>query len=191
MILPGCIRRPDNAISPRDIPEVLNGQRDLPRVFIEVEFEHRSAGKAHTFCLEYFQLIPELRAVVQIMFYPRRVNRTFAALAVLYQRAGAVAAVVDAVSFGSAPILHSAFAKIPHDIRALPIRILPLAPNGIMTQATVTPWTPADQACIRVAGTDLFYLGPGANLIAGAPAPPRDSLIDLWTILLALGNMAF
>jgi hypothetical protein len=188
--LPGCIRRPDNAVSPRGVPEVLNGQRDMPRMLFEVEFEHRSIGKAHRFCLEYFQLIPELRAVVLIVFYGKRVDGTFAAVAVHYQRAGAVGAVVDAVSFGTAPIFHTAFANIPVAIRTLPIRILPLAPHGIM-QATPNPWTPADHAYIRVAGADLFHLGPGADLIPGTPAPPPDCLIDFWKILLVVEYMAF
>ena len=190
MELPGTIRRPDDAVSPRGVPEVLNGQRDMPRVILEVEFEHRSIGKAHRFCLEYFQLIPELRVVVLLVFYGKRENDTFAAVAVHYQRAGAVGAVVDAVSFGTAPIFPAAFQEIPAAIRTLPIRILPLAPRGIV-QATPNPWTPADHAYIRVAGADLFHLGPGANLIPGAPAPPPDCLIELWEILLAAEVMAF
>ncbi len=190
MELPGCIRRPDAAVSPSGKPDILNGQSDLPRVLFEVEFEHRSIAKAHRFCLEYFHLIPELQAVVLLVFSGKRVNGTFAAVAVLYRRAGAIGAVVDAVSFGTAPIFPAAFEEIPLAIRTFPIRILPTAPHGI-TSATPNPWTPADQPYIRVPGADLFHLGPGANLIAGAPVPPPDFLVDLWEIVWHIEDMAF
>ena len=190
MTLPGTIRRPDTAVSPRSIPEILNGQSALPRVLVEIEFEHRSIRKAHTFCSEYFALIPVLQAVVLFVFYGKRVNGSFAALAVLYRRAGAGAAVVDAVSFGTAHIFARDFPHIPAAIRALPIRVLPLAPVGIAL-ATANPWTPADQAFVRIPGADMFHLGPGGNLIPGAPAPLPDCLLDLWAIIVAIENEAF
>ncbi len=116
-------------------------------------------------------------------------NGTFAAVALHYQRAGAVGAVVDAVSFGTAPFFPTAFEKIPAAVRTFPIRILPFAPRGIV-QATPNPWTPADHAYMRAAGADLFHLGPGANLIPGT-VPPPDCLIDFWEILLVVEFMAF
>ena len=190
MSLPGTVRRPDTAVSPRSIPEILNGQSALPRVLVEIEFEHRSIRKAHKFCLEYFALIPVLQAVVLLVFYGKRANGSFAALAVLFRRAGAGGAVVDAVSFGTAHIFARALPHIPAAIRALPIRVLPLAPVGIAL-ATPNPWTPADHAFIRIPGADMFHLGPGGALIVGAPAPMPDCLIDLWTIILAIENEAF
>ena len=179
MILPGCIRRPDNAIRPNEV--VLNGQSDLPRVLFEVEFEHRSVAQAHAFVLQYFPLIPVLQAAVLFVFWGKRNDGSFAAIAILYRRNGAVGTARDAVSFGSADIFPGALRHIPACIRALPIRNLPNAPVAIPVHAP-SPWNAAHQAFIRVPGVDLFHLGPAGALIAGAPDPPPDFDIDLWTI---------
>ena len=187
MILPGCIRRPDTAVRPN--PIVLNGQSNLPRVLIEVEFQHRSVASAHAFVLQYFPLIPVLQAVVLFVFWEKRV-RTFAAIALLYRRNGAVGTVRDAVSFGSADIFPAAFRNIPACIRALPIRNLPNAPAAVPFLAP-NPWTAAHQAFIRVPGVDLFHLGPAGALIAGAPVPPPDFDIDLWKIYEKVVGMDF
>ena len=181
MILPGCIRRPDTAIRPHSDPAVLNGQSDLPRVLVEVEFQHRSVAQVHAFVLQYFPLIPVLQAVVAMVFWGKRTNGTFAAMAILYRRNGTVGTVRDAVSFGSADIFPTAFRNIPACIRALPIRNLPNPPVGLPFP-TPNPWNAAHQAFIRVPGVDLFHLGPAGALIAGAPDPPPDFDIDLWTI---------
>ena len=179
MILPGCIRRPDTAIRPNEV--VLNGQSDLPRVLFEVEFQHRSVAQAHDFVLQYFPLIPVLQAVVLFVFWGKRRDRSFAAIAILYRRNGAVGTAQDAVSFGSADIFPRALQHIPPCIRALPIRNLPNAPIAIPVHAP-NPWNAAHQPFIRVPGVDLFHLGPAGALIAGAPVPPPDFDIDLWTI---------
>ena len=183
MILPGCIRRPDTAIRPNEV--VLNGQSDLPRVLFEVEFEHRSVAQAHDFVLhwQYFLLIQVLQAVVLFVFWGKRRDRSFAAIAILYRRNGAVGTAQDAVSFGSADIFPRALRHIPPCIRALPIRNLPNAPIAIPVHAP-NPWNGfgAHQPFIRVPGVDLFHLGPAGTLIAGAPVPPPDFDIDLWTM---------
>ena len=181
MILPGCIRRPDTAVRPNLNPVVLNGQSNLPRVLFEVEFQHRSVAQAHAFVLEYFPLIPVLQAVVLFVFWGKRKNGSFAAIALLYRRNGAVGTARDAVSFGSADIFPTALRRIPACVRALPIRNLPNPPVGIPFLAP-NPWTAAHQPSIRVPGVDLFHLGPAGALIAGAPVPPPDFDIDLWKI---------
>jgi hypothetical protein len=190
MILPGCVRRADTAVRPNSNPDVLNGQSDLPRVLFEVEFQHRSVARAHDFVLQYFPLIPVLQAVVLFVFWEKRRNGTFAAIAILYRRNGAVGEVRDAVSFGSADIFHAAFRNIPACIRALPIRNLPNPPVGLPVLAP-NPWNAAHQAFIRVPGVDLFHLGPAGALIAGAPVPPPDFDIDLWKIYEQIRDLTF
>jgi hypothetical protein len=61
------------------------------------------------------------------------------------RRAGVGAAVVDAVSFGKAHIFARALPHIPAAIRALPIRVLPLAQVGI-TLAAPDPCKPGFHA---------------------------------------------
>jgi hypothetical protein len=190
MILPGCIRRADTAVRPNPNPAVLNGQSDMPRVLFEVEFQHRTVAQAHAFVLQYFALIPVLQAVVLFVFWRKRGNGSFAAIAILYRRNGAVGTVRDAASFGSADIFPSTFAHIPASIRALPIRNLPNAPTGV-TPLTPSPWTPAHQPFIRVPGVDMFHLGPAGALLPGAPAPTPDLFIDLWEIVAKLDNKDF
>ena len=156
-------------------------ESNFPRVLFEVEFEHRSVAQAHAFVLQYFPLIPVLQAAVLFVFWGKRNDGSFAAIAILYRRNGAVGTARDAVSFGSADIFPGALRHIPACIRALPIRNLPNAPVAIPVHAP-NPWNAAHQAFIRVPGVDLFHLGPAGALIAGAPDPPPDFDIDLWTI---------
>ena len=93
MTLPGCIRRADTAVRPNPNPAVLNGQSYLPRVLFEVEFQHRTVAQAHVVVLQYFALIPVLQAVVLFVFWGKRGNGSFAAIAILYRRNGAVGTV--------------------------------------------------------------------------------------------------
>jgi hypothetical protein len=37
LIFPGCIRRPDTAVSPQPIPVIFDGPSSLPRLIFEVE----------------------------------------------------------------------------------------------------------------------------------------------------------
>ena len=190
MILPGCIRRADTGISPNHDPAILNGQSGMHRVLFEVEFGHRSVSQAHRFVSEYFPLIPVLQAVVLFVFWGRRTNGSFAAIAILYRRNGVGGNVQDAVSFGSADIFPSAFVRIPACIRDLPIRNLPKAPIGA-SPLSPCPWTPAHQPYIRVPGADVFHLGPAGALLPGAPVPPPDMDISLWEIVTTLCNRDF
>jgi hypothetical protein len=98
----GCTRRPDTAVSPKEIPVILAGQSSLPRLIFEVECGHRSVRNAHQRCLEFFELIPCLQAVVLFVVFGKRSDGTFAALALRYRRGPAAPAIEDAVSFGTA-----------------------------------------------------------------------------------------
>jgi hypothetical protein len=180
MVLPGCVRRPDSATRP--LQALLQGQSELPTGILEVDFKHRSLLSANNFCCQYFPLIHNLQVVNLFKFFPRRVNRTFAALAVQYRRnLGAVPPVhvVDAVSFGTAPL---PMARVPAEIVAN-LRILPIAPAGAALRAA-NPWALHHQARIRVLGADIFHLGaPGFPLIVGTPIPAPDCDLDLYEIL--------
>ena len=98
---------------------MLNGQSDLPRALLEVEFQHRSVAQAHAFVLQYFQLIPVLPAGVSFVFWEKRTNGTFAVIAVLHRRNGAVGKVRDAVSFGCADVLPTALLRLLWDALSL------------------------------------------------------------------------
>jgi hypothetical protein len=180
MILPGCVRRPDSATRP--IQSLIHGQSELPTGILEVDFKRRSLLAAHIFCCQYFPLIHNLQAVNLFFFFPRRVNHTFAALAVQYRRnLGAVPPVhvVDAVSFGTAPLRMT---HVPAEITAN-LRGLPIAPAGAALRAA-NPWAPHHQARIRVLGADIFHLGaPGIPMIVGTPIPAPDCDLDLYEIL--------
>ncbi len=87
--------------------------------------------------------------------------------------------VVDAVSFGTAPL---SMTHVPAGIVAH-LRSLPIAPGGAALRAA-NPWAAHHQARLRVLGVDIFHLGaPGFPTIAGTPVPPPDCDLDLYKIL--------
>jgi hypothetical protein len=186
MNLNGCTCRADTAVRIRS--EVTNGQSNLPRVLVEVEFENRTVGEAYKFILGYFTLISSLQSVIFFAFYPKRKeDGTFAAVAIHYRRGAGGVVIEDAVSFGSAEISRSAYYYYPAELKAFGIRRLPLAPNGSDIFKR-NPWSPADRAFIRIPGGDLFFLQPPGVLVAGAPVPAPNCEISLWQLLQSLSG---
>jgi hypothetical protein len=93
---------------------VTNGQSNLPRVFVEVEFKNRTVSEAYEFILGYFTLISSLQSVIFLAFYPKRKeDGTFAAVAIHYRRGAGGVVIEDAVSFGSAEIYPSSYYHSP------------------------------------------------------------------------------
>ena len=97
------IRRPDTALRPHF--SSIGDNPPMPRLLVEVEFKHRSVERGLNFCRQYFAMIPQLRTALFLKVFRRRVDDTFASLAVVLRR-GAAGAVdtIDMVSFGSAPL---------------------------------------------------------------------------------------
>jgi hypothetical protein len=167
----------------------LAASNDLPQVLVEIDFSNRTVDQAYQFILGYFSMIPCLQTVIFFAFYPHRVDGSYAALAVHYRRgAGGNGVVIeDAVSFGSANVSRSAYAKYPAALKAFGIRYLPLAPKGDDIW-NGNPWSPADKAFVRVPGEDFFFLKAPATLVAGAPVPTPACDIDLWRLVKNLSD---
>lgn len=101
------VRYPDTALVPKTS---LAGENPVqPRLIVELEF-YRSLEGSQQYCCDYFQLIPQLRALLLLKIFRRGADRTFACLAILYRRvldSGEIT-VADVVSFGSTPLSSAA-----------------------------------------------------------------------------------
>ena len=149
-----------------------------PRLIVQVEVRHRTLAAAQRFCREYFELIPELRAVLLLHFFGRdATTRAFACVAILYRRIGAVVVVADVVRFGSASLARAA----ENAIEQTPARRdLPLVP---VPTPLACPWT-ADQrpmVCIPADDVLCHALGPRTDAIV-RPGSFRDLDLDLWKL---------
>lgn len=96
--------RPETALRPRH--STAGDSPIQPRLIVEVEFPQRSLPAAQSHCRRFFDMLPELRAVLLVKFFRRQEDRTFACVAIVYLREAPGQSVVigDAVSFGSAPL---------------------------------------------------------------------------------------
>jgi hypothetical protein len=171
------IRRPDTGLCPQfssagDDPVV-------PRLIVEVEFSNRSIPKAQTFCREYFELIPQLMAVVLFKFFGRRANGTFACVAILYRRIENLVEVMDQVSFGSAPLDFRTVKRLEPFSRR---RQLPLVPMPVPLQS---PWHAGQNPVVEIPSADIFEaaLMPRSTLPVVIPRGGFPHIfIDLWCI---------
>ncbi|KAL8001149.1 hypothetical protein Plhal703r1_c19g0085321 [Plasmopara halstedii] len=157
------IRRPDSALGPQF--SSAGDDPVAPRLFVEVEFSNRSVPKAQTYCRQYFELIPQLNSVLLFKFFGRRVNGTFACVAILYRRAGNRVVVADQVSFGSAPLDTRTLNQLdPFRQR----RELPLVP---MPVPMLTPWITGNNPFVQIPAADVFdaALTPRTNRPVVAP----------------------
>ncbi len=171
------IRRPDTALRPQFSSAGDNPV--APRLIVEVEFSNRSIPRAQTFCQEYFELIPQLKAVLLFKFFGRRVNGMFACVAILYRRPRNRVVVADQVSFGSAPL----DARTVNNLDPFhQLRQLPLVPMPVPLQ---TPWNAGHNPVVQIPAADVFdaALMPRSNQPVVAPRGGfPDILIDLWSI---------
>ena len=156
----------------------------------------RSGTKSDIWCREYFSLIPQLRAVLLVIAYPRRVGdpTKFGALAVLYRRKGYLAPYVeDAVSFGTAPLSKEATDELPEDltkkIREMSPVTLPIGPVTIPC-----PWKADSRPFIELKREDIFFwrfFPPGKRqMLPGLKIRTRNCRIDLWLALCSLNQFS-
>jgi hypothetical protein len=180
-------RCPDGAIY--NFPFGNHTRSPHPSVIFEVEFTHRSLQAAHAYCMEYFQLIPTLQAVILLKFGPRsETDRSFYAVGVLYRRRPRNMYgdfVEDAVSFGTAHV--SDDVPIPASVTAaLTGRILAPAPQ--YAPELPNPWRPDQRPWLTVPAPDIYYVAGGRRgriprLVPTMPPGAPDLRLDLWEIV--------
>ncbi|KAL8001173.1 hypothetical protein Plhal703r1_c19g0085561 [Plasmopara halstedii] len=125
-----------------------------PRLIVEVKFSNRS-------------------------FFGRRVNGTFAYIAILYRRAGNRVVVADHVSFGSAPLDTRTLNELDtfRQRRELPLVLLPVP--------MLTPWITGNNPFVQIPAADVFNaaLTPRTNrpVVASRGGFP-EIFLDLWSI---------
>ncbi|KAL8023504.1 hypothetical protein Plhal710r2_c006g0027981 [Plasmopara halstedii] len=171
------IRRPDSALGPQF--SSAGDDPVAPRLIVEVEFSNRSVPKAQTYCRQYFELIPQLNAALLFKFFGRRVNGTFAYIAILYRRAGNRVVVADHVSFGSAPLDTRTLNELDtfRQRRELPLVLLPVP--------MLTPWITGNNPFVQIPAAAVFNaaLTPRTNrpVVASRGGFP-EIFLDLWSI---------
>lgn len=145
MLVANELREPDLVLVPEDnLSEEADSLFDnIPRVIVEVEIKHRTARGLITWCRGYLR-DPQVRQVIGIKFYPRRVDGTFAALALQFGRgANGRAVATKAVSFGTADVHPSAGLQPFLQNGSLPPidQLLPY-PTAQDIARRVNPWDP-------------------------------------------------
>ena len=155
------------------------------RAVMDVDICNRCMPQLHGYCLEYFDLIPTLRALIAFkIFHPSTDDHSkYPALIVVYRRIAGIATVVDAVSFGAERVPRALTLSFPPPVCAA-LRVLPVAPTGPALQQA-NPWQPADRAFVDLAREDLFYSqdAPDGSALLVDGAPAEDLRICLWTVL--------
>jgi hypothetical protein len=172
--LPGRIRYADLMLLTSEMKEL---------VVFEIDCQGRSLSNVQAFCLEYFGLMPHLRAVVLMKVMRRRAeDYEVAMVGVLYRRGANGPMIADAVSFGHRPL--SAMDAIPGNLAPL-LRYLPVASYTSRT----SPWTPAQRPHITIPAEDLSYVDAHSRRRKYRNAP-ADLVIDLWSVLkrILVGN---
>ncbi len=158
-----------------------------PSVIFEIEFTHRCLSAAHQYCIEYFQLIPALRAVILLKFGPRsKTDRSFYAVGVLYRRMPRNKYgdfVEDAVSFGTA--------HVRNDVQIPPAVAVALTAGRILAPAPqqgANPWRPDQRPWLTVPAADIYYVAGGRLGRIPRPVPTMppgapDFRLDLWDLV--------
>ncbi|KAL7678781.1 hypothetical protein Plhal304r1_c092g0172231 [Plasmopara halstedii] len=171
------IRRPDSALGPQF--SSAGDDPVAPRLIVEVKISNRSVPKAQTYCRQYFELIPQLNAALLFKFFGRRVNGTFAYIAILCRRARNRVVVADQVSLGSAPLDTRTLNELdPFRQR----RELPLVPMPVLM---LTPWITGNNPSVQIPAAVVFdaALMPRSDRPAVAPRGGFPEIfLDLWFI---------
>lgn len=184
-------RKPDSGIWP--VVSLAGDVPPLPRFILEVQCEGHLTSVSR-FCQSYFEGSLAIRAVLLILFFPPRQNKTRACVAILLLRTGRNAVVVaDAVSFGSAPLSKTTIAALPaidpgFRMCQPPFRDLPRAPlfNDGRNRMPRCPWGLLDRAEVRVPYSALFYrIAQPHTPSTQAEVPIGNMRIRLWPIYAA------
>jgi len=177
---PNTVRRSDNFLMPRGLPNRPPGQgmdggtEPYPTFVAEVGYSE-SLDSLHSLAVEYFNARSTIQVYLAVKIWARRDDNTFSALALLYRRnaPNPTTTPVQAISFGSARI-HG------NSLNTMPGVIPPLITgnHGALPQACDGGGLPAFHINIPLA--NLYHGVPG-----GVPAnlqPLGNFQIDLYQI---------
>lgn len=176
-------RQPDCTLRPSRRTGI---QDSRPRVVVETDYKTRTSRWLVEWCRGYFA-VDCVRSVIGIKFFERRVDGTFAALALQYGRDenGAVQ-LLQVQSFGTAPI-DRVYANLPVAEESTLVELTPLATEEDL-RGPSSPWT--GNHTLVVPGADCVYWNGSVDaMIPGAdPAAHGDLRIDLFGVLCAFDD---